>query len=332
MTATNSVHAPFVKPGAGSSSIMLDVLIAMLVPMVWSVYVFGARAITVVVIALVFAVIPDYLLNRFVFKKFNEFDLSSFITGVLVGFCLPVSVPLWLPAIASLIAVFFTKIPAGGIGKNLFNPAASGICVSYLLFGKYMTVFTKPFVYLPAFSFYVGSDFLAEARVTTSLDLMRDGKIVTSSIADYFYGLAPGTIGAVSVIALLLSLTYLLIRRIVGFGAPLGYIMTIMVLTFFTAYADSEPVDFSAMQLFSGGVVLVCVFMLGDYSTTPSNMAGNIVFGAVCAAFTVAIRYYGMIHYGEFFALIAANMLVPDIEKVTCPRLYGSYIRRSRDG
>lgn len=332
MTVTSNIHAPFVKPAAGSTSIMLDVLIAMLAPMVWSAYVFGARAITVVIIALIFAAVPDYLIDRFVLKKYTEFDFSSLITGALVGFCLPASVPLWLPAIASLIAVFSTKIPSGGIGKNLFNPAASGICVSYLLFGKYMTVFTKPFVYLPAFSFSVNADLLAEARVATSLDLMRDGKIVTSSIADYFYGLAPGTIGAISVAALALSLLYLLVRRVVGLGAPMGYIMAIMVLTFFTAYADSEPVDFSAMQIFSGGIALICVFMLGDYSTAPSNMAGKIIFGAVCAAFTVAIRYYGMVHYGEFFAVLAANMLVPVIEKITCPRVYGTYIRRNQDG
>ena len=161
---------------------------------------------------------------------------------------------------------------------------------------------------------------------------MRAGKVVTSTIADYFYGIEAGAIGAVSAALLTVSLIYLLIRRVSGVGALAGYLMGMLVLTFFTAYADCEPIDFAATQLFSGGIFLVSVFMLSDYATSPSTMAGKIAFGVVCAAFTVAIRYYGMIHYGEYFALLVSNMLVPVIDKATWQRVYGSYVRRSIDG
>lgn len=332
MATTNSnIYAPYVRTGRGSYRVMCDVLIAMIPPIVWAVYAFGGRAVTVIAAGVLCTSALDYSFRRFVFRTGNDFDLSAVVTGVLIGFALPASAPLWLPAFAALVAIC-VKYSAGGIGKNLFNPAASGICVSYLLFGKHMTVFTKPFASLPVFALNVPDAVLDEYGVVTSLDLMRDGKVITSSVADYFYGIEAGTIGAVSAVLLTLSLIYLLVRRVTGVGALAGYLMGMLVLTFFTAYADCEPIDFAATQLFSGGVFLVAVFMLSDYATSPSTMAGKIAYGAVCAAFTVAIRYYGMIHYGEYFALLASNMLVPAIDKATWQRVYGSYVRRSNDG
>ena len=244
MIANSSMHAPYVRMGRGSYRVMCDVLIAMIPPIVWAVYVFGGRAVTMIVVGVTFASAADYSFRRFIFRKGNDFDVSAAVTGILIGFALPVSAPLWLPAFAALVAIC-VKYSAGGIGKNLFNPAASGICVSYLLFGKNMTVFTKPFASLPAFALSVPDAVLNEYGVATSLDLMRDGKVVTSSIADYFYGIEAGAIGAVSAALLTVSLIYLLIRRVSGVGALAGYLMGMLVLTFFTAYADCEPIDFA---------------------------------------------------------------------------------------
>ncbi len=331
MTPTNKVSAPYIDKPCGITAIMADVLLAMIPPLVWSAYVFGARSVVIVAISIVFAAVSDFSLKKFVFKNNTPFELSGIITGALIGLCLPVSAPLWLPAFAAVVAICLGKYAAGGIGRNLFNPAVSGICGSYCLFGRYMTVFTKPFEYLPAFDFQINDAILSDIRITTSLDIMRDGKIVTSSIGDYFYGISPGTIGTISTALIIVSLLYLLIRRTTGIGTTLSYIMALVVLMFFTAYADAEPIDFVATQLFSGGIAFIAVFMLNDYTTVPSSMAGKIVFGVICAAFTVAIRYFGAVHYGEYFAVLAANMLVPFIDRVTGQRVYGSYIRRSRD-
>lgn len=331
MTPTNKASAPYIDKPSAITSIMADVLLAMIPPLLWSVYVFGARSVVIVMISIAISAVSDFSLKKFVFKNNTPFELSGIITGALVGLCLPVSSPLWLPAFAAVAAIGLGKYAAGGMGKNLFNPAVSGICVSYCLFGRHMTVFTKPFEYLPAFDFQISDTLLSGVRVTTSLDIMRDGKIVTSSIGDYFYGISPGTIGTISTALIIVSLLYLLIRRTVGIRTTLSYIMALVVLMFFTAYADAEPIDFVAMQLFSGGIAFIAVFMLNDYTATPSSMAGKIVFGVVCAAFTVAVRYFGAVHYGEYFAVLAANMLVPFIDKVTEQRVYGSYIRRGRD-
>lgn len=331
MMENSGIRAPYVNKRNSVNSIMADVLLAMLPPALWGAYVFGLRAIIIIIVAVLFASASDYCMKRFVLKRDKRFDASSLITGMLIGFSLPVSVPLWLPAFASVSAVVICKYAAGGIGKNIFNPAAVGICVSYCFFGRYMTVFTKPFVYLPAFNISLSDAVLSKATVITSLDIMRDGKVTTSAVGDYFYGIAPGTIGAISVAVLIFSLIYLLIRRTVSIGSTAAYIMTLIVLMFFTAYADAEPIDFVAMQIFSGAVAMISVFMINDYTTTPTSMAGKIAFGVICGALTVAVRYFGAIHYSEFFAILVANMLVPCIEKVTSPRVYGSYIRRKSD-
>ena len=329
MTQTTKVRAPFVRPHRKDIRIMSDVLAAAIPPLVWSLYCFGARAGVIVAVSVVFAFFSEWLYDRYVLKK-NTADISPLITGVLIGFSLPVSVPLWLPAFASVFAIVISKKILGRIGKNIFNPAVSGICVSYLLFGKYMTVFTKPFAYLPAFSVSVDKGLLDSLRVVTPLENLKLGKVNISAISDCFYGISPGIIGGVSSALLVLSLVYLLFRRKITLTTTVSYLLTIISLTYFTAYADSEPVDFMMTQLFSGAIMLTCVFFINDYATTPTYMMGKVIFSVVCGGLTVLFRYHLMTYYAEFFALAVSNALVPLINKYTRPVVYGGKILKEQ--
>ncbi len=329
MTKKVEVRAPFIRPHRKDIRIMSDVLVAAIPPLIWALYCFGARAGVIFSVSVVFAFFSEWLYDRFVCKKATA-DISSLITGALIGFSFPVSVPLWLPAFASVFAIAVSKKMFGGIGKNIFNPAVSGICVSYLLFGKYMTVFTKPFAYLPAFSVSVDKGLLDSLRVVTPLENLKFGKINISAISDYFYGITPGIIGGVSSALLVISFVYLVLRRKIRVSTTVSYLFTILVFTYFTAYADSEPIDFTMTQLFSGAVMLTGVFFINDYTTTPTYMTGKVIFGIVCGGMTVWLRYYGMTHYTEFFALAVSNMLVPLINKYTRPVVYGGKILKEQ--
>ena len=93
MIENSSMHAPYVRMGRGSYRVMCDVLIAMIPPIVWAVYVFGGRAVTMIVVGVTFASAADYSFRRFIFRKGNDFDVSAAVTGILIGFALPVSAP-----------------------------------------------------------------------------------------------------------------------------------------------------------------------------------------------------------------------------------------------
>lgn len=324
-TRTNSLM-PFIKSDQTRATLLTDICIAALPIAAWSIYVWGARSAVILTLSVAVACAANYLVGALILKNHRYLEPSAVVTGFLIAFAMPVSVPLWLPCFAALVAEGVVKQLFGGLGKNIFNPAAAGICASVVTFPSLMTSFTKPFAALPAFSLSIPAEKLDSVRVLTALDTMREGVVETNLIGDNLYGLAPGTIGDISAVLILLAFVYLLTRGAVRFSPAFAYIVTIMVLTFFTAYADSEPVDFAVMQIVAGPAMLVSVFFVADYTTTPQTIAGRVVFAVLCAALSVGIRYYGMIYYGEYFAVLILNMLTPALERGTAPRIFGSHI------
>ncbi|MEG1742718.1 MAG: RnfABCDGE type electron transport complex subunit D [Clostridia bacterium] len=324
---TNKKNSPYIRTNETTYSVMLDVIIACIPLLIWAMYIFGARSTVIVLVSVLSALGFDCIFTRIIRKKNHTFDLSPIITGMLIGFAMPVSVPLWLPIFASAVAIIVAKQAFGGVGKNIFNPAASGICASAMIFSNYMSTFTKPFTYFSTFAINLPQSEVESARVMTSLDLIRKGTVESSALANYFYGISPGTIGEISVLLIALGFLYLLSKRTIPFNGTFAYLTTFVVLTFFTAYADSEPIDFALMQLFSGGTIIIAVFFINDYSTTPTTAAGKLSFAVICASLAVGIRYYGNVHYADYFALLIVNMLVPIIEKATTPRVFGNRIK-----
>ena len=312
-----------------ANTVMLNVFIAALPAVCWSVYVFGLRCLTLyataVVSAFVCQIVSDVIIKRSSFR----FDTSSVVTGILVAMALPVGVPLWLPAFAAAFGIIVGKALFGGTGKNIFNPAALGICASYLLFAEKMTVFTKPFVSFSPTAVDVTGELLESSRTVTSLDLIRSGVTDTSVITDEFYGLTPGGIGTVSSLLLIIGLAYLLLTRTVHFNSTLAFVLIYMLASVLLCYVDYEPSQFMELQLFTGPLIFVLTFMLNDYITTPTTSLGRIVFAVFAAAGIFAVRQFGMVHYGEYFVVLILNVFTPFIDKKTYPVVFGSKVRGS---
>ncbi len=326
----NNGFSSFIKKlKPADTETMSDFVIALVPLFVWAIYCYGARSAVIVSLGIVTAVLCDSLISSFVLKKRYPVSLSAVVTGGLIAFCLPVSAPLWVPIFGSAVGICFGKAFSGGTGKNIFNPAACGICISYILFGSHITLFTKPFVSLPPFAVSLNNNTISANHVGTALAELKEGRVNTSIITDSFYGFSPDLLGCASVLMIVVAMLYLVFRKKISLAMPFAYFMTIVAIMFFTAYADSEPIDFVLLQLLSGGVALVSVFMLSDYATVPVFPMGKVCFGIVCGALTVAFRYYGMVYYGEFFAVLISNMLVPVIDKITTPRVYGGFIKEA---
>ena len=325
----NIMRAPFIRHNDSVHTVVLDVVIASLPAIIWSVFVYGLRCVSIYCVSVVTAMLCELIFTRLLFRSSRTFDVSCIITGIVVAFALPVTVPLWLPAFASFAGIVIAKGLFGGAGKNLFNPAASGICLSYIFFAEKMTVFTKPFAYLSPISMELPVSRLNEIRVSTALDNLRQGIASPGTIMDEFYGLAPGTIGEVSALLLLLGLVFLLFRRTVHFNSAFTYIITIMALSLLISYADCEPTQFVEIELFAGNTMLILLYMLNDYTTTPTTSFGRIVFAFLIGCAVILIRKFGVPNYTEFFAVLAVNVFTPFIEKFTYPKVFGSKIRRS---
>lgn len=299
--------------------IMLDVIIALCPALVWAVYLFGARALTLTAVSVGSAVLFEYL-YRLIMNKSNDIgDLSAAVTGMLLAFCLPVSVPLWMPAVGSFFAIVIVKQLYGGIGKNVVNPALAARVFLFLAFPGDMARFTAPSEKLPAFSLK-GADIVASA---TPLASLKEGVAPPDSLLDLFLGNCAGCIGEISVLLLLAGALYLFVRKIITWQIPVCYIATVAVLSYLFPASGMDAVQYVLSTLCSGGLIFGAFFMATDYVTSPVTYRGRIFYGIGCGLITVFIRTCGSYPEGVSFAILVMNCLAWYIDKFTRPRVFG---------
>ncbi len=320
-TVTSSPH---IRTADTSRSIMIDVCIALMPALIWGIYVFGLRALTITLISVVFAVASEFLWEKLMKKPITVLDFSAVVTGLLLALNLPVTVPLWMPAVGSIFAIIVVKQLFGGIGKNFVNPALAARVFLLLAWSAPMSSFTKAgSPYFSAFRISLPQDSVDAVAGATPLALLKNGTIPSSpSLFNMFIGYESGTIGEVSALLLTAGFLYLLVRRVVTWHIPVCYIGTVLIITFvFTK--NSLPFDFALSQVLSGGLFLGAVFMATDYATSPITNTGRVVFGVGCGLLTVFIRYFGGLNEGVSFAILIMNLLVWYIDRYTKPVRFG---------
>ena len=305
--------SPHLHSGASTRTIMLDVLIALLPAAVASVWLFGWRALAIELVC-VGACVASETLSRSVMKRPQTVgDLSCVVTGLLLAFNLPVSLPLWQAALGSVAAIVVAKQMFGGIGQNFVNHALAGRIVLMASFPAQMNDWTMP-AQLQA------ADAVSSA---TPLAMMAGGGEMAYKPFQLLFGIHPGCLGETCAAALIIGGIYLVIRRVITPIIPLCYIGTVFVLTWILG---ENPV----YHILSGGLMLGAIFMATDYTTSPINKAGKVVFAVLCGLLTVLIRLYGSLTEGVSFAILIGNILVPLIERATRPRAFGTKRRLLR--
>jgi len=316
---------PHLKNPETTTTIMLDVLLALTPAVAWSVYVYGLRALAVTVLSVSSAVLFEGLYQFFMNVPITVKDGSAAVTGLLLAFCLPVSVPMWIPVIGAFFAIVIAKQIFGGIGKNVVNPAIAARVFLFLAWPKQMSFFTAPFEKLPGFSNVDPADVVASA---TPLASLKGGTLPDTSLFDVALGKIGGSIGEVSVFALLVGGIYLLIKGTIKWHIPVAYIGTVALITILFPQGDGG-VMFCLYELFSGGLILGAFFMATDYVTSPVTRKGRIIYGIGCGVITVVIRYFGQYAEGVSFAIMIMNLLVWYLDMYTRPSRFGGVEKKS---
>jgi len=298
---------------------MLDVIIALLPALVMSVVYFGLRALVLTMTCVVTSVAAEFL-SRKAMKRSNTIgDLSAVVTGIILAFNLPATLPLWMAVIGSIFAIVVVKQMFGGIGKNFVNPAMTARIVLMVSFPTAMAQWVAPFTDTWA------ADAVTTATPMASLAAVRGGDLAMAtglpSLADMFLGNHGGSMGEVCSVALICGGVYLLLRRVISPIIPFTFIGTVAV---FMLLAGKGNLEFVAYELLGGGLMLGAFFMATDYSTSPLNKKGKLIFGIGCGLITSVIRIFGSLPEGVSFSIILMNILVPHIENMTTPKPFGT--------
>jgi electron transport complex protein RnfD len=246
-------------------------------------------------VCILVAVASEYIFEKICKKENTVQDLSAVVTGLLLAYNLPVSIPLWQAAFGSFFAIIVVKQLFGGIGQNFANPAITARIVMLVAFSGTMTSWVFP-------------DATSSA---TPLVLLSKGDLNSlPSYLNMFLGIRGGCIGETCTVTLLAGGIYLIARRVISWHTPVAFIGTVFVMSLIF---DKAPI----YQLMSGGLIIGAFFMATDYATTPSTKWGKVIFGVGCGLITILIRFWGTSPEGVSYSILLMNIFTPYISKLT---------------
>ncbi|HAM04633.1 MAG TPA: electron transporter RnfD, partial [Megasphaera sp.] len=301
--------SPHVRCNESIPKIMWNVVAALVPAAAFGVYYFGANALLNMVVAVVSAVIFEFLWEKALHKKVTITDGSAVITGLLLAMCCPPSLPWWMSIVGSFLAIVVCKQSMGGLGYNLFNPAhvgRAGLMVSWPIA---MTTWTN----------MDGSAAVSAVGGPTPLNAFKhggqDALFNAFNATDWgtiyqqmFFGMRSGSAGETCTVLLILGGLYLIARRIISWRIPVCYICSLAL--FVVLFGDHGfDIQYLAAHMFGGGLMLGAFFMATDYVTSPITPRGQIIFGVILGILTGLFRIFGGSSEGVSYAIIFSNLL-----------------------
>ena len=313
LIATSSPH---IRAAENTRSIMLDVIIAMMPALIWAIVKFGFRALTLTAVSVVGCMFFEWGYRKLMKKPQSVNDLSAAVTGILLAFVCPVNMPYWMILVGDFFAIVVVKQLFGGIGKNFVNPALAARAFMSAAYAAYMTTWAVPSTLRSV---------VDATTMATPLSYLNNGEALPEyfNYLNMFLGGIPGSIGEVSALALLIGGAYLLIRKVITWRIPVTFIGTVAVLTLVFGHEGYGNVEWMLYNVLSGGLILGAFFMATDYSTSPVNLKGQLLYGVGCGAVTVLIRYFGSYPEGVSYAILVMNCCTWAIDKGFRPRQFG---------
>ncbi len=326
----NASVSPHIRHGLTTATVMRDVAIAMMPALLFGVFVFGLRALIIIVLSAVTAVLTEYVYQRLMKLPVTANDGSALVTGLILAMNMPASVPFWVPVLGSVFAILVVKQLFGGLGQNIANPAVAARC--FLIISFPALVGSMPAVgnlvgegAFQAFGQRMTTLTMDAVSTATPLALVKEGKFI--DLWQAFLGLHSGCIGETSTLAILIGLVYMLARRVVHIRIPAIYVVSAVgFAVLFGLLKGDVPaltLNFLVGQACTGGLMAGAVFMATDYVTSPITKWGQVVYALLLGLLTAIFRTFGGTAEGVSYAILIGNMVVPLIEKATMPRTFG---------
>lgn len=316
--------SPHVHGGDSIEKNMYGVLIALVPTFIFSIVFFGLGAILVTLTSVAACLVFEYVIQKYLMKQRPTiWDGSAIITGVLLAFNLPSSLPLWIVVIGALVAIGIGKMSFGGLGNNIFNPALVGRVFLLISFPVQMTTWPVPNGFATADA-VTGATPLALVK-----EAVKNGQAVGDTLSsvgittsNLILGNIGGSLGEVAAIGLLLGFAYMLIRKIISWHIPVAIFATVIVFSGILNLANPAQFAGPVFHLFTGGLMLGAIFMATDYVTSPMTHKGMLIYGVGIGLLTVIIRVFGAYPEGMSFAILIMNGFTPLINRYCKPRRF----------
>lgn len=293
--------APHITKHFSTNALMYSIMIALLPTAISGVVVFGVKSLFIMLISIGCSYVFDVLFKFLKNKKWDLFEFSSVVTGLMIALIFPVTVPLYFPVIAAFIAIVLFKGLFGGVGKNIFNPAGTARVILGLIFsGLTLSMF---------------QGIALEGEVSSPLYYFMVGDFSSITIRSLFFGTAPAAIGTASIFCILVTGIMLMVYKVIDWIIPVSAIASFVVISLF-GYGAISIIPF----LFTGSFLFVSMFMLTDPTSSPNTFWGKFFYGLIFGLVSGLFRVNFIL--GEtsvFVALLVANLFAPLLDKIFTP-------------
>ena len=324
--------SPHIHSADSSQKIMLRVVYAMIPALLWSAFVFGIDALRVTAIAVVACLAFEYLIQKYLLKvKPSVTDGSALVTGILLAFNVPANLPWWIIIVGAFAAIAFGKMPFGGLGSNIFNPALVGRVFLLISFPVQMT--SWPVTSQSGVDAVTGATPLGIIK-----EALNNGVPVSEIVSklpvpsDLFLRIMGGSLGEISALLLVLGGIYLLITKVITWHIPVSVIGSAVLLAGIFWLVNPELYINPVYHLLSGGLMLGAIYMATDMVSSPMTPKGQIIFGIGIGVLTILIRLFGAYPEGISFAILIMNAMVPLLNRYIKPKRFGEVKKESKKG
>ena len=311
--------SPHVRCNETIPKIMWNVVAALVPAAAFGVYYFGVNALVNIIVAIVSAVVFEFLWEKLMHKRVTITDGSAVITGLLLAMCCPPSLPWWMSIVGSFLAIVVCKQAMGGLGYNIFNPAhvgRAGLMVSWPIA---MTTWTQ-----------LNGTVVDGVAGATPLNVFKHGGTDAlfnlfgtndwgTIYQSLFFGFRNGSLGETSTVLLILGGLWLIYKGYINWQVPVIMIATVGILM----GAIYGSANVALFEMMAGGLIIGAFFMATDMVTTPLSRSGAIYFAIGCGVLTACIRLWGSYPEGVSFSILIMNAFTPLIDKMTAGRPFG---------
>ncbi|USF26548.1 Na(+)-translocating ferredoxin:NAD(+) oxidoreductase complex subunit D [Firmicutes bacterium ASF500] len=285
--------APHITSPDSTQSIMGKVCLALAPALIASVIIFGFNALILTAVTVAACVFFEWAYCKLMGREVPVADFSAVVTGLLLAFNMPATLPPWMAVVGAFIAIVIIKQLFGGLGYNFANPAIVGRIALAVGFGAKMAAYPLP---------DNGVDALTSATPLAVAGELGSGDYLTLLLGNH-----GGVLGETCAICILIGGIYLIATKVISPVLPVTYLATVAVLSL---CFGMDPI----VQLLSGGLMLGAFFMATDYVTSPTTDKGKVVAGLFLGLVTMLIRRFGNMNEGVSFAILLMNLITPYIE------------------
>ena len=288
--------APHITSADSTQKIMQRVCLALVPTLIVSVLWYGISALILTAVTVAACVLFEMGYCKLMGRENPTGDFSAVVTGLLLAFNMPASLPWWMAIVGSFVAIVVVKQLFGGMGYNFANPAIVGRIAMALGYTGAMTKYVFPANGIDAFA--------------SATPLAVASEVGSAGYMTLLIGKHGGVLGETCAITIILGGIYLIWTKVISPVIPVTYLATAAVLS---VCFGMDPI----YQLLSGGLMLGAFFMATDYVTSPTTDKGKVVFGIGLGLITMLIRRFGTMNEGVSFAILLMNLVVPYIDVLT---------------